>query len=201
LGFRQLSNEAIEAALPDPCERLAVLSQIQLWHTTDAQIHQVERWVLDARPEVLRRQALCSTPGIGRILGLTIALETGVIARFPTVGDYVSYCRMVKSERIANGKKKGQGRPRGTSRNLATRLFISAGMSSCPRLACGTRAGSGDRRAQQVIHRIGRLEDLCYIGLQYDCGSVFEPCRETIRLGCFIIEVIFVAKVIARVLA
>jgi transposase len=118
-AFRQLSGEAIETALPDPCERLAVLSQIQLWHTTDAQIHQVERWVLDARPEVPRRQALCSTPGIGRILGLTIALETGVIDRFATVGDYVSYCRMVKSERISNGKKKGQGNRKCGNKYLA----------------------------------------------------------------------------------
>jgi len=45
-------------------------------------------------------------PGIGLILGLTIALETGDFHRFASAGDYASYCRMVKSERISNGKKE-----------------------------------------------------------------------------------------------
>jgi hypothetical protein len=36
-------------------------------------------------------------------------LETGCIARFLTVGDFVSYCRCVDSNRISNGKKKGDG--------------------------------------------------------------------------------------------
>lgn len=50
-----------------------------------------------------------STPGIGKIPGLTIVLETGAIDRFACVGDYVSYCRMVKSERVSNDKIKGHG--------------------------------------------------------------------------------------------
>ena len=50
---------------------------------------------------------LQTIPGIGNILGLTIMLEVGDIDRFPTVGDYSSYCRCVKSERFSNGKKKG----------------------------------------------------------------------------------------------
>jgi transposase len=36
-------------------------------------------------------------------------LETGHIGRFPTVGNYASYCRCVKSTKISNGKRKGQG--------------------------------------------------------------------------------------------
>jgi len=36
-------------------------------------------------------------------------LETGPISRFASVGDYASYCRMVDSVRLSNGKKKGQG--------------------------------------------------------------------------------------------
>jgi len=36
-------------------------------------------------------------------------LETGDIRRFPTVGNYASYCRCVKSTKISNGKRKGQG--------------------------------------------------------------------------------------------
>lgn len=52
---------------------------------------------------------LQTMPGLGTILALTIMLEAGNIRRFPSVGDYSSYCRCVKSERFSNGKKKGTG--------------------------------------------------------------------------------------------
>ncbi|HEC17398.1 MAG TPA: hypothetical protein ENI99_12625, partial [Sedimenticola sp.] len=41
-------------------------------------------------------------------LALTIMLETGDIRRFPSVGDYSSYCRCIKAERLSNGKRKGE---------------------------------------------------------------------------------------------
>jgi transposase len=46
---------------------------------------------------------------VGKILGSTIALETGEIERFPRVGHYASYCRCVPSEKSSDGKKKGEG--------------------------------------------------------------------------------------------
>jgi transposase len=52
---------------------------------------------------------LKTVPGIGDILAWTILLETGTIARFTSVGDFVSYCRCVKSQRRSHGKVKGQG--------------------------------------------------------------------------------------------
>jgi transposase len=48
-----------------------------------------------------------SVPGIGRILGLTILYEIGDINRFPTVGDFVSYSRLVKSAKESGGKRYG----------------------------------------------------------------------------------------------
>jgi transposase len=50
---------------------------------------------------------LLSLPGVGRVLGLTIMMETGTIDRFPEVGNYVSYCRKVPAARFSNNKKKG----------------------------------------------------------------------------------------------
>lgn len=118
-AFRQLTGEAIEQAFPDPCVRMAVLAQLRVWRSIEEQVQQVEKWVLAAHPRQGERDALCSTPGIGRILSLIIALETGDIARFAHVGDYVSYCRLVKSERISNGKKKGQGNRKCGNKYLA----------------------------------------------------------------------------------
>ncbi len=62
---------------------------------------------------------LLTTPGIGNILGLTIMLEVGDIKRFAKVGDYSSYCRCVKSERISNGKKKGKNNKKNGNKYLS----------------------------------------------------------------------------------
>ncbi len=64
-------------------------------------------------------QLLNSIPGIGTILGMTIALETGDIQRFKEVGDYASYCRCVKSEKVSNAKKKGEGNAKSGNKYLS----------------------------------------------------------------------------------
>lgn len=58
-------------------------------------------------------------PGVGKILAMTIMLETGPVSRFPTVGDYVSYCRKVGSAWVSNGKKKGKGNKKNGNKYLA----------------------------------------------------------------------------------
>jgi transposase len=62
---------------------------------------------------------LQTIPGIGKILSLTIMLEVGDIKRFPGVGNYSSYCRCVRSERISNGKKKGENNRKNGNKYLA----------------------------------------------------------------------------------
>jgi transposase len=56
---------------------------------------------------------------------MTIALETGPIERFASPGDYASYCRMVESQRISNGKRKGRGNARCGNRYLCW-AFVEA---------------------------------------------------------------------------
>jgi len=48
-----------------------------------------------------------TTPGIGEHLGLTLLHEIGDIQRFPSVKDFVSYCRLVKGTAASAGKFKG----------------------------------------------------------------------------------------------
>jgi transposase len=62
---------------------------------------------------------LLTLPGVGKILALTIMLETGPISRFATVGDYVSYCRKVPSQWTSNGKWKGSGNSKNGNKYLA----------------------------------------------------------------------------------
>ncbi|HSB30261.1 MAG TPA: IS110 family transposase, partial [Candidatus Sulfobium mesophilum] len=62
---------------------------------------------------------LLTIPGIGRILGLTIVLETGDIGRFNGVGNYASYCRKVNTKWLSNGKSKGKGNKKNGNKYLA----------------------------------------------------------------------------------
>jgi transposase len=62
---------------------------------------------------------LLTIPGIGRILGLTIMLETGSIERFEKVGNYASYCRKVSTRWTSNDKAKGKGNKKNGNKYLA----------------------------------------------------------------------------------
>jgi transposase len=57
--------------------------------------------------------------GIGKILGLTIMLETGDIHRFAAAGNFASYCRCVDATRTSNGKKKGTGNAKAGNKYLS----------------------------------------------------------------------------------
>ncbi len=62
---------------------------------------------------------LQTVTGIGKILGLTIMLETGTIERFASAGNFASYCRCVDSKRTSNGKKKGEGNAKAGNKYLS----------------------------------------------------------------------------------
>jgi len=78
----------------------------------DEQIHTIEKVVVK-RARLREEFGLLQTVwGIGKVLALTIMYEVGPIARFATVGDFASYCRCVKTDRLSNGKRKGSGNRR-----------------------------------------------------------------------------------------
>jgi transposase len=62
---------------------------------------------------------LKTVPGIGDILALTIMLEVGDIRRFSKVNNFTSYCRCAPSQRLSNGKSKGQGNRKNGNRYLS----------------------------------------------------------------------------------
>lgn len=64
-------------------------------------------------------RCLQTIPGIGDILALTIMVEVGDISRFPQVGNYSSYCRCVKAERLSEGKKKEENNRKNGNRYLS----------------------------------------------------------------------------------
>lgn len=75
---------------------------------------------VEKRVEIRKQFAgLQTVPGIGRILALTIMLETGDIGRFAKVGNFSSYCRKVPTSWTSNGKKKGSGNGKNGNKYLA----------------------------------------------------------------------------------
>jgi transposase len=83
------------------------------------QIHKIEGVVQKKMTLKPAYGYLLTLPGVGKVLSLTIMLETGPISRFPTVGDYVSYCRKVPSHWTSNGKPKGSGNRKNGNKYLA----------------------------------------------------------------------------------
>ena len=83
------------------------------------QIRAIES-VVEKKMELRNKYSyLLTIPGVGKMLGLTIMLETGPISRFAKVGNYVSYCRKVSSKWISNDKVKGKGNKKSGNKYLA----------------------------------------------------------------------------------
>ena len=102
--IRKLSVEKIDGMFSDSDLSLAMKSNLVIKECFDQQIKVLEKTILKKAKAEPMFDPLLSVDGIGKILGLTIMLETGNINRFKKVGNYASYCRCVSSKKISNGK-------------------------------------------------------------------------------------------------
>ena len=82
-------------------------------------IKSIEKYALEVTSLKPEFKCLLTMPGIGSVLGLTIMLEVGTIHRFPSAGNFASYCRCVKSDHFSNGRKKGCGNRKNGNRYLS----------------------------------------------------------------------------------
>lgn len=119
IGSSRLKHADFMVDLPGAAQRLAAQSTLQVYRAIQAQLELLESVLLQVVKPRSDYQLLTTIPGIGAILGMTIALETGDIRRFPEVGHYASYCRCVKSEKLSNGKKKGEGNAKSGNKYLS----------------------------------------------------------------------------------
>src|SRR5919199_2069368 len=107
--LRELTKQELEGLLPEVDQVLAVTSSLAVLDCLSQQIKTLEQTVHKRLKHTPAYEQLLTVDGIGTILAQTITLETGSIGRFPTVGNYASYCRCVNSTKVSNGKRKGQG--------------------------------------------------------------------------------------------
>jgi transposase len=117
--IKKLNGSDADQLFDEPFLVLAAENSIATIGFLSERINEIERGVKSharLKPEF---KHLLTMPGIGNILGLTIMLEVGDIKRFPEVGNYSSYCRCVKSDRLSNKKKKGEGNRKNGNKYLA----------------------------------------------------------------------------------
>ena len=118
-AVRRLTPESVAELVADPNLALAIQSTVLAMRGQQAAIELLEREAWRQTKETPAWRALLTVSGIGRILGLTIVLETGPIERFAGVGNYASYCRCVSSTHVSIGKQKGKGNTKNGNKYLA----------------------------------------------------------------------------------
>ena len=127
---KAMSIEEAQARFSAPADRLLGGEQIGLMGQLQESITKLEKHILATTQEWPTFQRVQDVPGIGKILGLTIALETGEPKRFASAGNFASYCRCVKSLRQSNSKKKGENNRKCGNRYLAW-AFVEAAHFAC----------------------------------------------------------------------
>lgn len=92
-------------------------------------IDKIEKVVIASARELPSYSKLTTLPGIGIILGMTIAMEVGDIKRFASAGEFASYCRTVEAQRTSNSKKKGENNSKCGNKYLAWAFVEAANFS------------------------------------------------------------------------
>jgi len=177
-----LKGEKGVGGLLEGNEDLALAGQVskEVIDYLSGKIAEVEKAILGRREIRESYEGLLTLPGVGKVLGLTIRLETGPIGRFGDVGNYVSYCRKVPSRWFSDGKVKGQGNRKNGNRYLSWAFSEAAELAR--RFHTEPRAYYQRKRAQTnaavahsaLAHKLARVA--YYIlrdGVRYDAAKLF----------------------------
>jgi transposase len=89
-------NVAVDLALADHLD--GVISELEAYLTRTAKVDDLETY-----------QRLRTVRGIGKILSLVLLYEMHDVCRFATVGQFLSYARLVRCDHESAGKKLGTG--------------------------------------------------------------------------------------------
>jgi transposase len=157
-------SEAIAERFTDPSTRLMIASDLALIDDYDAQIKKLELHLKQSAKidDPVTFGFLQTTPGIGSILGLILLYEIDAIARFPEVGNFLSYSRLVRCEHSSAGKVKGSGSRKIGNAHLKWAFSEAACLMKrcCPHVRSWSQRQAkkrGTRVAQAILEaKIGR---------------------------------------------
>ena len=100
---------ALRSSFHEPIQQFITEANVQTVEHYNRQIERMEQ-ALTRHASTAHTQdfnLLLTIPGVGEVLALTILYETIDIHRFPSVKDYVSYCRLAKGVEESGGKRLG----------------------------------------------------------------------------------------------
>jgi transposase len=102
---------AIAARFPHESTRRAIAADLALVEHLDEQIGDLELYLTRSAKvdDPVVYHLLRSVPGIGNVLALILLYEIHDIGRFPAVGQFLSYARLVRCAHESAGKVKGFG--------------------------------------------------------------------------------------------
>jgi transposase len=123
--MKQLKQDELANYLGSSAALFSATQTLQLMQQLNTQIEETEAFLLTQCRKSAHFSRITGLPGVGKILGMTILLETGPIERFAQVGNYSSYARCVPTDKISNGKSKGKGNAKNGNRYLAM-AFVEA---------------------------------------------------------------------------
>jgi transposase len=106
--LKKLEVAQAQKLFEHPANQLIAGLQIKHIEQLTQSIEEIEKAVIQVASRLPYYAKLKTLPGIGIILGITITMEVGDIHRFADAGHFASYCRMVDSKCLSNGKKKGE---------------------------------------------------------------------------------------------
>jgi transposase len=174
---RWTSEEVDRMPLLDE-QRLAIKANLAVMQCLDEQIDTLEAAIRKRAKLREDYRALKTVSGVGEVLALTIALETGEVKRFAAAGNFASYARTVDSRRESNGKKKGEGNAKCGNKYLAW-AFIEAAHFAVryePTIKRWYQKKCGQSlrvvAIKAVAHKLARA---CYRVMRD--GEVFDPAR------------------------
>jgi transposase len=158
------NREGVIERFEDPSVQKMINADLAVIEAYDPIIAKMERDIITManHHDPVAYALLKSIPGIGKILGLVILYEIENIQRFPTVQDFVSYGRLVKSAKESNGKKYGSSGKKIGNAHLkwafseAAALFLKGnepGKRYLDRLA--NKHGKG-KALSILAHKLGR---------------------------------------------
>ncbi len=181
---RKLEPKEAEKLFDHPADQLITRLDLQLLEQLDQGIAQIEKTILAVVGRLPNYQVLQTMPGVGKILGLTITLETAGPARFASAGDYASYCRCVDSRRLSNGKKKGENNGKCGNKYLAWAFVEAANFAQRHDGACRKFY---DRKKAQVNSTLATKALACKLAkaawhmmsqnTNYDPGRIFPGIK------------------------
>jgi transposase len=169
--IKRLEDSEIEGLALLEDQKRALRANVAVMRCLEQQIRLLERAILAKGRLRQEFHGLKTVSGIGDVLALTIALETGDIQRFASAGKFASYARMVDSRRESNGKSKGVGNRKCGNKHLSW-AFIEAAH-------CAVRYDPSIRR----FYQRKRAKGLAVVAIKAVAHKLARACYHIMRDG------------------